>query len=654
MTTVRLSDDQRKTLDAVYASLIPHAQFDGGGRPAVLTRIERLIGTIEDPRDRQRLRLLLSVLGSRAANLLMSARPRALANMNLADRERALDAWAHSSLPIRRAGFQALKRLINVAHYCWPDADGSHPSWRATGYPGPLPPPDGPGVTPLPTTHIDRTTELDADIVIVGSGAGGGVAAGVLAGAGKNIVVLEKGDSVDTRRMTQIEGEMLGAMYLGGGLIMTQSGSMPILAGSCLGGGTTVNYTTSFPLPARTRAEWDARSGLSLFSSARFTESLERVQRRLDVGTRWTTASARDTILETGCRRLGWHVGTIPRNVTGCREGLECGYCGYGCRYGAKNSTERTYLNDAAHAGARLVVRCNVERVLMSRGRAAGVVGTVTLPDGTTCELTVRARVVIVACGAVSTPALLRRSGLQNPHIGRGLRLHPVTGVFGTFPDRVEPWSGALQTRFSDQFADLDSGYGAKFETAPIHFALPASAFGWDGARRYREAVERLAHTGVVGILLRDRDAGRVTVSRSGHPRVDYELSDYDVRHLRTALHGAARVLAAAGATEVETLQTPPTRMAPKSNWFENFVRATDARGYRHCRMSYITFHQMASAAMGADPKTSVIQETGEAYEVRGLFVADGSAFPTSSGVNPMITIMALADHIARGINERW
>lgn len=624
------------------------------GLDATVQRVAGLIANLADPRDRFRLNLLLVALDSPLANLLLSGAPGSLAALPSARRERVLETWAFSSSSLRRAGFQALKRLVHVAHYCWPVADGSHPAWQAAGYPGPLPPP-GEWPAALPVREIGREAVIEADVVVCGSGAGGGVVAGVLAQAGLRVVVLEKGPNPVARRMTQIEGDMLGAWYLDGGLLMTQSGSMPVLAGSCVGGGTVINYTTSLPLPQSVREEWDALAGLSLFQSSRFAESLERVSQRLSLNTTWNTPGPRDRLLEAGCRALGWHVALQPRNVTNCRGGLECGYCGYGCRHGAKNSTERTYLRDAVAAGAEIVAQCEVQRVLIEGGRARGVIGMARGPGGREHPVTVRAAVVVVACGALHTPALLRRSGLRSPAIGRGLRLHPATAMAGVFPQQVEPWSGALQTRYSEQFADLHAGYGARFETAPVHFALPASGFGWEGARAFQADLARLGHTSIVGVLLRDRDAGRVRVGRDGRPRVHYELSDYDAGHVRTALLHAALVLVAAGASEIFTLHTPPVRVRPGApNWRARLAAAADALGYQRARMSYISFHQMGTAAIGRDPSQSVVDERGETHEVRGLYVADASTFPASSGVNPMITIMAIADHVARAIREAF
>ncbi len=658
-----LSPRRRATLAAVCEALIPAVprSHDPGGyfghsaaAAGTADAAERLIASIADADDRSRLAALLRVLESPLANLLLSGEFASLDRMTPEARERTLASWAFSGLALRRAGFQALKRLTQVAHYCWPDAAGGHPAWRAVGYPGPLPPPPGPG-TSLAVEVVDRETQIACDVVIVGSGAGGGVVAGVLAEAGRSVVVLEKGINPGPADLTQVEGEMLGKLYLDGGLMMTQSGSMPILAGSCVGGGTVVNYTTSFPLPERVRHEWDAISGLRIFSSREFADSLARVSTRLDVGTRYSTPSPRDQVLERGCRTLGWHVEPMPRNVSACPEGLECGYCGYGCRHGAKNSTAKTYLADAVTRGARIVPGCEVERILFEGRRAVGVTAWVRRDTGPPVPLTVRAQRVVVSCGAIHTPALLRRSGVRHPRLGRGLRLHPTTAVAGFFPERIEPWGGAIQARFSDELANQDAGYGAKFETAPIHFALPASGFGWESPQQSKLDIARLGNLSVVGILLRDRDAGRVRVTRDGRPKVHYEPSDYDVRHVRSAIRGAAALLAAAGAEEIVSLQTPPARVVPgRRGWLTRFTAQCDTRGYRRCRMSYITFHQMASAAMGNDPATAVVDETGAVFGHSGLYVADGSNFPTSSGVNPMITIMAVADHVARAIAGQW
>lgn len=657
-----LSARERSVLEAVCETLIPSIARapDPGGLFAVgareagtADRAAALIDRVPDPADRDRLRLLLRALDNPFVNLLFTGTFASFTSLPPPERERVLRSYSRSRIALRRAGFQALKRLVHVAHYCWP-VNGRHPAWEANGYPGPLPEPKA-AVQPLPVLPIDGDTVLDCEVLVIGSGAGGGVVAGLLAEAGLKVVVLEKGGNPGSHDFTQVEGDMLSRYYLDSGLIMTQSGSLPILAGSCLGGGTVINYTTSFPLPPATRAEWDRLSGLTLFTSPRFERSLDRVALRLDVGSRWTTPGVRDQLLERGCRNLGWHVDVIPRNVTRCQEGVECGYCGYGCRHGAKNSTARTYLAAAARAGAQLVPDCEVRRVTIDAGRVTGAEAVVRGTNGAAHRLQVRADVVIAACGSINTPALLARSAIDNPAIGRGLRLHPATAVAGVFPHRVEPWSGALQTRYSDQFADSGDGYGVKFETAPVHFALPASGFGWESAERHREDIGRLANVSIIGVLLRDKDPGRVAVGRDGRPRVHYELSHHDVANVRQGLLGAAQVLAAAGATNLFSLHTPPVRSAVSgSQWLERFGNGMDHRGYTKCRMSYITFHQMASCAMGADPRRSVVGETGESHDVRGLYVADASTFPTSSGVNPMITIMAIADHIARGILERW
>jgi len=651
-----LSTRQRAVLRALCDTFVPSTgePADGTGDPH-LARVESLIDRIEDPKARTKLLLLLTALGNPAANALFGGPLRSFHAMSLENRVRVMRGMGESAIQLRRAGFQAIKRLVNVSHYAWPASDGTHPAWQAVGYPGPLPHLPTEDDTPLPELDVERDMTLDCDVVIVGSGAGGGVTAGVLAQGGRSVVVLEKGAQHTPKDFSWIEGESLSNTYLDGGLIMTESGSLPILAGQGLGGGTVINYSTSFAMPDRTREQWNRLSGLDLFTSTRFTEAYARVHERLDVSTDFSIPIKRDRMFEEALRTLGWHVDAIPRNAKGCPDEHRCGYCGYGCRDRAKRSTALTYLADAVAAGARIVTRCDVERVLIERGHATGVVGTVTRPDGRRVTLTVRAKKVIAACGSIYNPALLARSAIPNPNIGRGLRLHPGSAVGGFFPERMDPWLGYQQVRYSDQFADQHDGYGVKFEVLPVHFALPASAFGWDGPAEHKSDLRRLANVSIVGLLLRDRDPGRVITGRDGRPRVHYEVSAFDQQHVRVAMRHAAELLVQQGATELFTVQQPPARVKPGApGWLDTFQRDMDVRGYDRCRMAFITFHQMASCTMGKDRGTSVVGESGESHDVKGLYVADASAFVTSSGVNPMITIMALADHVARGMLETW
>jgi choline dehydrogenase-like flavoprotein len=308
-----------------------------------------------------------------------------------------------------------------------------------------------------------------------------------------------------------------------------------------------------------------------------------------------------------------------------------------------------TYLLDASKAGVRLVTDARVEAVTSD---ALGVTGVSATVGGTRLE--VKARAVILAAGGLNTPAVLLRSGFGGPATGRYLRLHPATVVWGIFDDRIEPWGGSLQTRFSDQFADLDgAGYGFKFETAPLHPLFPAAFIGWDDGEAFRKDVLALAHRGLAGVLLRDRDHGRVVIRRDGTPRWRYEISRYDQAHVRVGVQRAAEALAAAGAREVLSSTVKPVRWLPGSTPLGTFVDGVDSVGYGSNRMRYFSFHQMGSARMGTDPGKSVVDASNQVHDTPGLYVMDASCFPTASGVNPMLTVTAIAHRGARLLADR-
>ena len=265
----------------------------------------------------------------------------------------------------------------------------------------------------LTPTPIERDTTLDCDVVIVGSGAGGGAAAGVLAGAGLDVIVVESGDYYDDEDFDGSEFKALTRYYMGAPNA-THDQSVGLIAGSCLGGGTVVNYSTSFRTPDDVRQEW-AGLGVPAFTSADYDASLDAVWERQGVNQEHNEPSTRERKLQEGCVALGWHVDAMPRAVRHCAQGRECGYCGLGCRVGAKQSVVKTWLADAHAAGTRLIIRTRVQRVRIDGGVARGIEGRTA--DGH--RVTVNARAVIAACGAIHTPALLRRSGLSNENIGR-------------------------------------------------------------------------------------------------------------------------------------------------------------------------------------------------------------------------------------------
>ncbi|MFI6041772.1 GMC family oxidoreductase N-terminal domain-containing protein [Nocardia sp. NPDC051321] len=638
---MELMVEQRAALSMICDTFVPG---DGLTLPpaselGAVDTVLRLLSRSPREADRKQLAMLLGWWDSRSTGVLLGAGPRRFSTLSQQERERALLRLGDSRLGPVRAIFQALKQAALLAYNVTPGPTGTNPLWKEIGYPGPTGPlstAPQPALTPLRCTE---NTSLTCDVVIVGSGAGGGTAAAVLAGAGLDVIVLERGNYYDDRDFGAGELAALEQLYAPGA--SSAEGQITLVAGTCLGGGTVVNWTTSLPTPDAVRAEW-AELGAAQFTEAEFDEAIAAVRRRLAVTDTRSTLSARDGVLERGAQALGWDVGALPRNVTdACDAGIECGSCGYGCRVGAKQSAAKTWLADAAAAGARLVVDANVRRIHIKNGRAEGI-SAITASGA---QLEVRAGAVIVAAGAVQTPALLRRSGLRNENIGRHLRLHPAAAVFGVFDEELRGWEGALQGRICREHADLDgNGYGVVYETGPVHPGLALGFMGWRGADAHRRTMLDFARTTPIGIITRDRDSGTVTVDKTGEPIVNYRLSAYDAAHLHTGIEGAASILEAAGAQRIFSGHQAGVDYEPgRRGSHAEFTASCRAAGYGpgHCAMGAL--HIMGSARMGGSPQLSATNPDGATWEVANIVVADGSCFPTASGVNPMISIEAIA-----------
>ena len=614
-----------------------------GYHAEVPARVLALLDRTPTRRDRDQLLGVLRVLDSRAGALALTGRPVPVSGLSPAAAEALVQRWWRSRLPLQRRLAAALFGITMVAGYGWPG-----PARDATGYPGPLgTAPDVPRrLTPL---ALAGDQELSCDVVVVGSGAGGGVAAAELARRGLDVVVLEKGGYAAERDFHHVEGDAYQELYLYGLTLTTDDLACRILAGSTLGGGTVVNYATSFPTPEGVLAEWAEVSGVEAFVSGEVAASLEAVAERVGVTTGQSGPGVRDALMERGLERLGWHVGPLPRNVRGCAQDPGCGWCGFGCRLGAKQSTMVTCLQDAAAHGARIVVGADVRRVLVDEGWAVGVEAR----RGRRHRLRVRARAVVAAGGAIETPALLLRSGLRG-HVGRHLHLHPGTAAMGVFDEPVRWWEGTTQARYSAELRDRLGAYAPIFETVPLHPAAAAAALPWQSAAQHRDLMERSANLSLIGVLCRDTSDGRVRIDRDGNPRVRWRLNREDEDRMAAGVAAAGEVLAAAGATEVFSVHRQRFAFRPGGpDAHRAWAEATRQAGFRAGRATLASYHQMGSCRMGADPATSAVGPDQQTHEVKALYVADASVFPTAVGVNPMLTVMGLAHRAAAGIADR-
>ncbi|HVO44007.1 MAG TPA: GMC family oxidoreductase N-terminal domain-containing protein [Aggregatilineales bacterium] len=610
--------------------------------PAVMADI---LAKVVDPGHLELFKLTLDLLDQPLLNGLLSRNGQSFLTMSHDERTAILHAWAESPVAIQRYGFQAFKRFALFLFYSVLDADGRNPNWPAIGYAGPAVSTAARPANPIVPAVLDADTS--ADVVIVGSGAGGGVVAAELSAAGLSVIVLEKGiydPAFSGRELHSVE-----KYFENRGFLATDDLGVVLLAGSTLGGGTMINWAASLRTPEHVLKEWETDYGVTGFTGATFQKALDAVCARLSVNTKESIPNAQNAALERGALALGYRVGVVPRNVKGCQD---CGFCNFGCSFGAKQGTVQTYLQDACQRGTKIVTSARVDRVLVKNGRAAGVQATVDLSDGRRQHITIRAKAVVVAAGALQTPAVLLRSGFGNAHIGHNLHLHPTTVTYGVYADPVPGWQGPMISRYVTQFNDLDGeGYGVTLETAPTHPGIAAFTLPWLNGQQHKETMHRLDHLANIIILTRDRDGGSVTIDGRGEPVIHYKLSARDGEHMMRGLVESLRVHRAAGAIELSAPHTTP--LSFREGDFEDYLRRVQAAGLRKNTFALFSAHQMSSCRMGGNPALGAIDPGGEAFEVRGLFVADGSALPTPSGVNPMITIMGVAHLIAQNVKSQ-
>jgi len=676
---VHLSDAQRSTLLALIHTVLPHLVETGSDVAGVALLVEDRLRRAPHHVTKD-LTTALDLIGSGIGGLVVTGRPVRFASHQELVQNRVFDAWGNSAMPLARTVHQALRRLILSTWYAT-DAGrtelGVYPPLHTrapiVAWEGPLQgdrvddndpvarePMRSPAVPlgrpiPMAVTTPDSLSgdiTLSADVVVIGSGAGGAVAAARFAESGREVVILEEGEYLHAPDFNEDEGEMMPRLFADQAMRATTDASVTLLQGGAVGGGTTVNWMMMLRPPEYVLDEWSGRLGIPGFSMRDLAPHLDQVEREVHARTAPADAhSPSNLAILHGARALHWSAKTGMINAKGC---VRAGTCSLGCRYDAKQGGLLTYLPRAFAAQARLYSGTSVDRIeILERHRLSGtgapprkrVIATIRDPrsgEGR-ARLTIDAPVVVLAAGAVGTPVILQRSGLGGSGVGRYLRLHPTTAVMGHFDRETYPLAGIPQTGLCDEFINHDgSGYGFWIECAPLQPALAAAALPGFGTR-HRQFMQLLKNTVPFIVLVRDgsgTDAsmGSVSVDRRGHVRVTHRLTPADRENLRHGIEAAARLQLAAGALEAVSLHSP-------------ILRATNEIGLAAMRMASVSPNRVAlfsahvngTCRLGVNPATSGCSPTGERHGVRGLYVMDGSLLPTAPGVNPQWTIMAMA-----------
>ncbi len=498
------------------------------------------------------------------------------------------------------------------------------------------------------TTAADvkqQRLDLKADVVIVGSGAGGAVTAYELARKGLDVVVLEAGPYVPSKDFTEKFNDMLETLYQDHGGQTNADGDLLLLQGRCVGGSTVVNGCVCFRTPEFILQKWQQQYGLPELTEQALRPYFERVEKNLAIHENEEWEIARHSqLLRTGAENLGWSVRPFKRNINQCAL---TGHCLSGCKSERKQSMLVTYLPWAAAHGARIYADTEVTRVRADNGRATGVDAQIMDPEqGKVADLRVTADRVILAAGAVQTPLLLQKSGLGNSsgQVGRNFACHPSMFVLARFPEPVHPWKGALLGTYVDEFMDPDKG-GFILEGGGLGASEMALLNEPGTGKPFMHYMEDMKHYSGIVTLIHDHSVGEISWQEETK-QVDYRIAEADFPTMQQSIKASARLQFAAGADKVFVPSYQPLEI----NSVDEIDPVVDGLVNEPNSLRLVSYHPQGSCRMGPDPASSVVNVRGESHDVAGLYVADASLFPTSTIVNPQVTVYALAHWVADGM----
>lgn len=504
--------------------------------------------------------------------------------------------------------------------------------------------------------------KIVCDVAIVGSGAGAGITAELLARAGLQVVMIEEGPLKSSSDFRQKESDAYPQLYQESAARKTEDKAINILQGRCVGGSTTVNWTSSFRTPAPTLQFWQDRFGLADYSVEALAPYFTQAEQRLNILPWLTAPNENNDLLRRGAARLGIQAAAISRNVKGC---WNLGSCGLGCPTNAKQSMLVTTIPAALDRGAQLLTEMRVERFELANGKVTALYCRPVMQNGAPAPAVsaqtatkIIAKHYVLAGGAINSPAVLLRSNAPDPHglLGTRTFLHPVVMSSGVFEQKVEAWSGAPQTIYTDHFLDtqaIDGPMGYKLEAPPLHpiiFASTVPGFG----QSQQALLESFPHNHTLLALMRDgfhdqSRGGKVKLRGDGSAVLDYPLTDYVMDGARRALLSMMEIQFAAGARQV----LPLHEMAqPYTSWGEA-RDAVNTLPMKPLLTKVVSAHVMGGCGLGGEEKRGVTRPDGVHWQLDNLSVHDGSIFPTSIGANPQLSIYGTVNRLAQGLVKR-
>jgi choline dehydrogenase-like flavoprotein len=507
-------------------------------------------------------------------------------------------------------------------------------------------------------SQITENQTVAVDVVIIGTGAGGGITAEMLTSIGLKVAMVEEGGLKSSTDFNMKESESYPALYQEQLGRRTVDGGIGILQGRTVGGGTVVNWATSFRTPDQVLNHWQTVYGLTDLSPKKMEPWFEAVEKRLGIKKWGGPINGNNAVLSRGMTQLGLQWGVISPNVRGCAN---LGYCGLGCPINAKQSMLVTTLPTAMALGARLYTRMRAQNFTFNEAKTAvtsivcNALDTSGLaPNGKT--VTITAKHYVLAASAINGPALLIRSGAPDPYgtLGKRTFLHASASVGGIHPGQIKAWDGLPQSVYSDQFLDdkpLTGELGWKLEVAPLNpvlVAISPSFFGENHANVMRNYDK---YASVISFIRdgfnADSVGGKVVLRADGSPGVDYPLTQPYFDTIKKAIKSQGQVQFAAGATRVFIGHIDANVQGYGT--IEEFMAAADSLNYVLGRVRLNSAHQMGGCGMSADPAKGVTNGNGRHHQLTNLSVHDSSLFPTGLGLNPQETIFALtARHTAK------